>query len=462
MTLLVVLAISPNIFSASGTDQHNPNLVPEHAQSGLDSALRWLASHQATDGSYGPYFEGQAAAAAYALWLNDSTSRYSTLAYDYLVRELNDSSTWFWGTYGEADVPGEVLFSIAITHHLELVKSSEVESWLLYFQQPNGGFNGYYDGTRTVTSSVDTAMALWGLYNAGLIPRTNRTAAVNYLLTLQNHDGGFNLTSIKTADPIYSLGPDQTAITALTILALRDNGFNVESQPISNALDYLGRAVSTGFGGPNQAYDAALSSLAFLQCYHPHEAIVALTYLADQQKSDGGFSDASRSSGNSNALDTGWASIALQYVNREYVNVRGPVNQPPVARYSFSPSNPANGTTVSFDAGSSSDSDGDNLSYDWTFGDGGSDSGQRVTHSYAESGTYTVTLIVTDSGINPSRLTGTTWHSLTVQLSQTRARAATAPSTLTTNLGLVLGALAVAVAASYMVFMTSKRRRLKK
>src|SRR5437867_8508257 len=146
-----------------------------------------------------------------------------------------------------------------------------------------------------------------------------------------------------------------------------------------------------------------------------------------QQNSDGGFSDASRSSPSSNALDTGWAAVALQYAIRRDITIQGSVNQPPKAIFSFNPQNPKNGTSVSFDAGSSYDSDGDHLQYDWTFGDGGSASGQQVTHSYSQSGTYTVTLTVIDSGTNPNQLTGTTWNSITVESS--RAQTATQPST---------------------------------
>ena len=61
--------------------------------------------------------------------------------------------------------------------------------------------------------------------------------------------------------------------------------------------------------------------------------------------------------------------------------------------------------TASFDAGSilllngscSYDADGDDLSFEWSFGDGtGNASGERVTHVFTEPGTYEVTLEVTD------------------------------------------------------------------
>ncbi len=72
-------------------------------------------------------------------------------------------------------------------------------------------------------------------------------------------------------------------------------------------------------------------------------------------------------------------------------------NSPPVANFNFSPSDPIVGGIVSFDASSSSDPDGSITSYAWNFGDGSTGSGQFVTHAFAASGTYSVTLTVTDN-----------------------------------------------------------------
>ncbi len=77
------------------------------------------------------------------------------------------------------------------------------------------------------------------------------------------------------------------------------------------------------------------------------------------------------------------------------VRVRAP-NQPPVASFTFTPTNPNPGETVRFDASASHDPDGSIVSYAWDFGDGNSGSGVSVTHVYGAAGTYTVTLTVTD------------------------------------------------------------------
>jgi hypothetical protein len=59
------------------------------------------------------------------------------------------------------------------------------------------------------------------------------------------------------------------------------------------------------------------------------------------------------------------------------------------------------GTVVSFDGSGSSDADGDTLTYTWTFGDGDSATGVSPTHTYADNGTFNVTLTVSD-GVNSS------------------------------------------------------------
>src|SRR5881409_2223896 len=141
LSLFVVLTLNPPQLLPQNTS-NQPGVIPLLAPSQLPavtSALEWLSTHQSSDGSYGPYFEGQTAAAAYAFWLNDSDSRNATSSYTYLAGQLNSASTWFW-TYTEADVPGEALLSIGLSHHLGMIQNlPEVSSRLLRLQVQNGG-----------------------------------------------------------------------------------------------------------------------------------------------------------------------------------------------------------------------------------------------------------------------------------------------------------------------------------
>lgn len=75
--------------------------------------------------------------------------------------------------------------------------------------------------------------------------------------------------------------------------------------------------------------------------------------------------------------------------------VAAPVGLPPVV--SVGATVPANGLTVSFSSAGSSDPDGGVLAYDWDFGNGGSSAVANPSYTYGAAGTYTVSLVVTDS-----------------------------------------------------------------
>jgi PKD repeat protein len=84
----------------------------------------------------------------------------------------------------------------------------------------------------------------------------------------------------------------------------------------------------------------------------------------------------------------------------------------PIASFTFSPNTPLEGTQVTFDGSSSHDPEQGAVivSYTWTFGDGGSGSGLKPTHTYAKYGTYTVRLTVKNS----NGVTDTTPQTITV------------------------------------------------
>ena len=86
-------------------------------------------------------------------------------------------------------------------------------------------------------------------------------------------------------------------------------------------------------------------------------------------------------------------SGAINAVDQDEVAIR--INHAPVAnagRDVFTSSN-----VVSFDGSASADADGDALVYRWDFGDGSPPAGGvKVTHTYAEGGTYPVVLTVDD------------------------------------------------------------------
>ncbi len=72
----------------------------------------------------------------------------------------------------------------------------------------------------------------------------------------------------------------------------------------------------------------------------------------------------------------------------------GPVNIPPTASFTDN----CTDLNCAFDGSASSDSDGTIVAYSWNFGDGASDTGVSVAHTYAAAGTFNVALTVTDDG----------------------------------------------------------------
>lgn len=463
-TTLVVLTLFTVIAVATVTlpDHRTPitgqpiiRLAPSTLSSAINSALLWLTHNQSADGSYGAYQEHLAAAAAYALWLNSSNSAKAGLSYSWLAHQLNSSSTWFWGQYGEADVPGAVLYSLGSSSNQALINMTFVAGNLLQLQRPRSGFAGYYNGSQTVTSSVDTDMALLGLVNSKAIPVSNQTNAINYFLSLQNTNGSFNLTSTMPFDSFYSLGPDPVSITAMTVLALKSAGFAPGDSHVSSALAFLNTAASSDFGG--HVYAASIVALALKAYDEPANVVTAVAYILSQQNGDGGFSDISRSSHpQSNALDTGWVASALE----TRFSSETPVvqfNNPPTGAFNHDPASPTVGVSVHFNASSSHDPDGDQLTYLWSFGDGSSATGSTPSHNYVQSGNFTVTLTVTDSGTNPYALSDTKSQVLTVQPASVQNNSKL-PFTFAGRV-IVLGIVGLAIIAGVAIYLVYRKAR---
>jgi prenyltransferase beta subunit len=317
--IIVGLLLSGYVPTYSSESSPTPQIAA------VANALKWLDSNQNLDGSYGStpqYYQHWAAAAAYALWLNSSSSPKASRAYSWIASQMDNSSSGIWY---EADIPGEILYSLAASGNLGLLRSSSDYAALSNFQQSNGGFTGFAEPPTyaPVTSAVDTGMALWGLIHAGAVNASSQGKAASYLFSLQNStDGSFALSSHTIYNSFESLAPDPISLTALALAVLRDASFPSTDSRISRGLDYLERSLSAQFksrvdasNSTGHVYAASMAAIAFNDYSRSTDAYASISFIVAKQSADGGFHDQSRGSAASNALDTAWAAIALQQVS---------------------------------------------------------------------------------------------------------------------------------------------------
>jgi len=94
-----------------------------------------------------------------------------------------------------------------------------------------------------------------------------------------------------------------------------------------------------------------------------------------------------------------WNGAGQVYFERTGDSVVVPprINQPPVARFSHSPSGGFAPVEIQFDGFGSTDPDGRIVHWDWLFSDGGTASGGVVFHTFEQRGVYQVKLTVVDN-----------------------------------------------------------------
>ncbi|MBN2405726.1 MAG: PBP1A family penicillin-binding protein [Coriobacteriia bacterium] len=90
------------------------------------------------------------------------------------------------------------------------------------------------------------------------------------------------------------------------------------------------------------------------------------------------------------------STVTTETVVTLYVSKGAPVNEPPVATFTYTPKTPSANEEITFDA-SESEADGGIAKYAWEFGDSSPlVEGAIVKHKFTTAGKYTVTLWVTD------------------------------------------------------------------
>lgn len=100
----------------------------------------------------------------------------------------------------------------------------------------------------------------------------------------------------------------------------------------------------------------------------------------------------------------------IDYITLNVQEPVQPTNHNPIAQFTFTPANPTVNQVVSFTS-TSSDQDGDTLTYSWDFKDSSTSTSANPTHKFAKEGSYAVSLTVTDE----QGLTDTVTHTVNVE-----------------------------------------------
>ncbi|HET9728778.1 MAG TPA: PKD domain-containing protein [Acidimicrobiia bacterium] len=228
---------------------------------------------------------------------------------------------------------------------------------------PDGSIASYAwnlgDGATATGSSVIHSYAHAGSYTVTLTVTDNKGATASDIA----------VATITNRPPIANAGPDQTA---LSLVSLSFNGSS------SSDLDGTIASYAWNFGDGTTATGVSVS----------HSYAQAGSYVVTLTVTD---------NNGATAADTAVAMIT---------------NRPPTANAGPDQAGTV-GTAVSFNGSGSSDPDGTIASYAWNFGDGTTASGVTVSHTFASAATFTATLTVTDN----SGATGSDTATVTVSTS---------------------------------------------
>lgn len=289
-----------------------------HAEMNYSQATGFLESVQLEDGSFDAFSSPNSAAAVLALNLTDPGSSNFSAGAGWLRADLENAASYSWS---EADIPGLNLYAYSAAGNLTALNLSDVKSRLLALQGGNGGFRGYSqcvencsdpDWTKqvwmAVEDSLSTSASLMGLAASCELDSATKNPALDYLISLQNEDGSFNLTNDTGYNQLMGLGPDPHSQTAFVLLGMRMAG--KEAEDLSAPLDYLRNASLENFSNANNTFAAAMALLAFHAFNETNSTTRISEYLSTLQNPDGGFRDGARFGEGSNVLDTAAAILA--------------------------------------------------------------------------------------------------------------------------------------------------------
>lgn len=355
------------------------------------------------------------------------------------------SSAWFDGEIDEVAIYPRALSLAEVNEHYSIIGSTNVDPQASFTSSSNG-LEATFDASASQDTDGNILKYSWAFGDGsseesstvGITHTYAQPGTYTVKLTVSDDRGGNASTTNTITVQAVNQPPTATMVTSQNGLRLTVDGAT-STDPDGQIASYLwdfgdGSATATGANSEhvyadNGTYTVRLTvrdndgaiaetqSEVIVSNAAPQAAfqlnVDALTVSVDGNGSsdpEGGaleyawsFGDGQNATGATTTheyAEPGEYTIVLT-VTDEHGATHSAENVVSVSRSNTAPiaafTSTADELTVSFDASTSSDADGEIASYTWDFGDNAQATGKTTNHTYSASGSYEVTLLVTDN-----------------------------------------------------------------
>jgi len=380
-TLFLLILINFGVFSG-----HQFLAISYAGDPAADDALNYLRSNQQADGSIVDY----------------GTSTWAVMA----IRSAGESpGNW------KAGGPSIVDYLTSKADTIDLDSTAELSRFILAMAASGvdpSSVNevNYVDALRQLKDEGQFGDPdylfddFWSVIALGSVFQIDNSA-VQFIKSNQNSDGGWGWAVGAESDV------DDTSAALMALMAARTPA----TDPcITDGLAYLSNSQMADGGFPSWGASngdsdswgiSALYAAGVDPTTYSKNGNTPISHLKSLQNPDGSFNWKPGDHGWNPTLTTIYAIVALNggsYPVSIFIpkGAGDDNNRKPVAKFTFSPSEPTNWDTIQF-MDDSRGRDGQVVMWRWSFGDDTSSDLRNPTHLYSEPGAYLVTLKVWDN-----------------------------------------------------------------